>query len=73
MINKYNVSSYFRWRAAALGEEKRLETSAGTLAYAAALPDARITAVPDSYTYIAEDNPAGMADALTAMLAPVAG
>jgi pimeloyl-ACP methyl ester carboxylesterase len=32
--------------------------------YAAALPDAQVSAIPDSYTYVAEDNPLALADAL---------
>lgn len=35
-------------------------------AYARTLPDARLEAVPDARTYVAEDNPAGLAAALRA-------
>jgi pimeloyl-ACP methyl ester carboxylesterase len=38
--------------------------------YAAALADATFTPIPDSYTYVAEDNPVQMAEALISMLAP---
>ncbi|HKP92097.1 MAG TPA: alpha/beta hydrolase [Thermoleophilaceae bacterium] len=37
-------------------------------AYARSLPDARVEAVPDARTYVAHDNPAGLAAVLTAAL-----
>jgi pimeloyl-ACP methyl ester carboxylesterase len=68
LIGEWDRPVEFVWAA-----EDRVFPIDDARIYAAALPDARVAAIADSYTYVAEDNPAGMADALTATLAPVAG
>lgn len=53
----------------AWGAEERVFPLRNAEAYARTLPHARVAPVPDARTYVAEDNPTGLATALEAFLA----
>lgn len=50
------------------GAEDRVFPLRHAEAYARTLPDARVEAVPDARTYVAEDNPAGLARAIAQVI-----
>jgi pimeloyl-ACP methyl ester carboxylesterase len=52
----------------AWGAEDRVFPLRHAEAYARTLPDARVEPIPDARTYVAEDNPAGLAEVLTKVL-----